>query len=510
MTGTSCTPATSTAKGDAIFHSVSETTQHAEPTDRIDEPKAKKKWPILVAGLLVCVGAAVAIVVSTQKSPSKVSSQTSEGGGGVTDAVGGVLAAKSAKCLLPSYQSKQGKLWAISKNGTEIPIAIKGVNWFGMETGQQVPFGLWDNDQNGTNVTAIAAFLSANKFNSVRMPLSVESILKNRAVPPMLVNTKTNPTLDLTSYVGVLQSITKSLGQHSLSVMLSMHTLDVLNNAGSLWYGKDFTEDQFLTAIDVLTKNLCSNEYWNILGIDLKNEPFAATWGDGEKKDFKAGAERIAARMLKGCPNWLAFVEGINQQHEITLDGEEYGYYDWFGGGLQPAKKSPPVLPVDNKLVYAPHYDNPSVFPQYYFYGGGNVSASNKIKNYIELANETLRRRVKSTMDDMFGFLNDHKGPAVLVGEFAGLYTKDMHPMKTTQRVTDFTIQTIVEDGYAGGYMWSLNPESGYQYNPADTEGNFVEGLLNDDWRTVNKPLLKAMQGLDGMKDLKPTPCFQS
>lgn len=37
-------------------------------------------------------------------------------------------------CELPDYQSKNGHIYAVSKNGTEVPLKIKGINWFGMET----------------------------------------------------------------------------------------------------------------------------------------------------------------------------------------------------------------------------------------------------------------------------------------------------------------------------------------------------------------------------------------
>ncbi|KAF0717835.1 Aste57867_2066 [Aphanomyces stellatus] len=378
-----------------------------------------------------------------------------------------------------------------------------------METGMQAPFGLWDNDQNGTTVYAIADFLSANKFNSVRLPLCVQNILDNKPLEASIVNRVTNRAVDLSSYLALLQSIVKGLGYRKISVMISMHTLNRMNNDGSLWYGKSTTVDQFLKSIDMVTKALCSDLYWNVLGIDVKNEPFEGLWGTGGKNDFKLGAELIANRMLKGCPKWMAFVEGVNQQNSIVLDGDEYNYYDWFGGGLHKAKGAYPNFQIDNKLVFAPHYYTPAVFPQYYLFGGGKVNeATNAIIGYKELPDTQLYGRVEATMNDMFGFLNDHKGPAVLLGEFAGLYTKDAHPKKTTQRCTDYTIKVIVADEYAGGYMWSLNPESAYQYNPADTPGNFVEGLLELDWRTANKPFLKAMQGLDVMKDLKPMPCF--
>ncbi|KAF0683581.1 hypothetical protein As57867_024271, partial [Aphanomyces stellatus] len=382
--------------------------------------------------------------------------------------------------------------------------------WFGMETGMQVPFGLWDNDKNGTTVYAIADFLSANKFNSVRLPLCVDNILANAELKDAVVNRVTNRALDLSSYLKLLQSVVKALGYRRISVLISMHTLNIENTGGSLWYGENTTEAMFYTAVDMVSNALCGDDYWNVLGIDVKNEPSAGKWGTGERNDFKLAAETIANRMLKICPKWMAFVEGVNDQHDIVLDGEKTGYYDWLGGGLHKAGEMPPKFNLDHKLVYAPHYYTPAVFPQWYLFNGTGKAneVTSAIVGYSELLDPQLKGRVKTTMTDMFGYLNAQKGPAVLLGEFAGLYTKDAHPRKTTQRCTKYTIENVIEEEYAGAYMWSLNPESAYQYNPADTAGTFFEGLLEMDWRTVNGPFLKAMTGLDGMKDLKPMPCF--
>ena len=67
-------------------------------------------------------------------------------------------------CELPDYQSKNGRIYAVSKNGTEVPLAIKGTNWFGMETGQAMPFGLWENNDNGTNVVSWTCVLRTSRF----------------------------------------------------------------------------------------------------------------------------------------------------------------------------------------------------------------------------------------------------------------------------------------------------------------------------------------------------------
>ncbi|KAG2526604.1 hypothetical protein JM16_003702 [Phytophthora kernoviae] len=325
-------------------------------------------------------------------------------------------------CELPDYQSKDGQIFAVSKNGTEVPVGIKGVNWFGMETGLAIPFGLWENMDNGTSVYEIAAFLARNKYNSVRLPVCIKNILKNTAPSKDLINVNTNRAINITSYMTTIQTIVEALGYRHITVMISLHTLDP-KKSGGVWYSDelDVTEDQFLEA--------------------------------------NAGAY-------------------------------------------------PVDLNIESKLVWAPHYYNTGVSPAWYLYGGGTQGEEGALLGYVELDDDTLRNNVEKTMDAMFGYLLTDTSHAMVMGEFAGLYAKDKHPMLTTKRTTDFTIEAMLKAGYAGGYMWSLNPESAYQFNPADTYGHFTEGLLEDDWLTPNKVFMEGMAALDGIKDLKMFPCF--
>lgn len=73
-------------------------------------------------------------------------------------------------CQQPDYQTKDGKLYAIAANGTEVPFSIKGVNWFGMETSLAVPFGLWENQENGTTAVRTAMYLCFLVFFIVSLP----------------------------------------------------------------------------------------------------------------------------------------------------------------------------------------------------------------------------------------------------------------------------------------------------------------------------------------------------
>lgn len=356
----------------------------------------------------------------------------------------------------------------------------------------------------------IAKFLSDNKFNAVRLPLMVKAILENPVPNTELINTNANRAISVKNYISLLKSIIKVLAYRQIGVLLSMHTLTG-SLSGGLWYDDsvDISEDDFLDAIDVLTSNLCSETYWNIMGIDVKNEPAKGTWGDDTDTDFRLGAQKIGNRMLGGCPQWMAFVEGINADHSVTIDGTEYDYYDWYGGGLQKAGDYPVELNVSNKVVYAPHYYTPAVYPQAYFYDGGTQDSEGAISDYVEIDNDTLLARVKATANDMFGYIIDNASSAVLLGEFGGLYATDLHPELTTKRCTDKTIEMLVDEGYIGGFVWSLNPESAYQYNPADTYGTFTEGVLEDDWLTANSEFLTGMAAMDTLTDLQSWPCFE-
>ncbi|KAL4155533.1 hypothetical protein PRNP1_007643 [Phytophthora ramorum] len=412
-------------------------------------------------------------------------------------------------CELPDYQSKNGQIVAVAKNGTEVPVGIKGVNWFGMETGLAIPFGLWENMDNGTSVYEIAAFLARNNFNSVRLPVCIKNILKDVAPEKSLINMNTNRAMNITSYITTIQSIVEALGFRHVSVLISLHTLDPKKSGGA-WYSDelDVTEDEFLSAVDTITQNLCGPKYWNVIGLDLKNEPHECTWG-GDAPDWQKGATLIGNRMLEGCPNWLAFVEGIAGSGTISLNGETNTYYDWWGGGMENAADYPITFDTENKLVWSPHYYNTGVSPAWYLYASGTQNAEGGLDGYVELDDDTLRTNVEQTMDKMFGYLIE-KTPntAMVMGEFAGLYSKDVHPMKTTKRTTDYTIEVMLKAGYAGAYMWSLNPESAYQFNPADTYGTFTEGLLEDDWLTPNKEFVTGIGALDVMENLHRFPCF--
>ncbi|KDO27990.1 hypothetical protein SPRG_07268 [Saprolegnia parasitica CBS 223.65] len=466
-------------------------------------------WPgtlllvVIVAGAIALIATQASVARSDAKQRAidyqsgALAKRSIDGANGLVDVgpdgqLNNPVTYATQSCAQLDYQSKNGKIWYVTPDGQEAPISIKGTNWFGMETGNAVPFGLWTNDQNGTTAYEVADFLSRNKFNAVRIPVCITSILKNTPPRKGLVNVAMNRAMDLTNYITTLQSVIKALAYRNIGVLISMHTLTTTDSGGN-WYDTKLgiSKDDFLDSVDILTKNLCSATYWNIMGLDLKNEPHKATWAE-----FSAGSTIIADRMHTGCPNWMGFVEGVNGAHKLTIDGTPFSYFDWWGGGLQGAKEAPAAFNRPNKLVYAPHYYNTAVSPQDYLYGTKGA----------ELDDETLRMRVRVTSDDMFGFLATAKKDAVVLGEFAGLYKNDESPKLTIRRTTDFFDRNDAPAAVRGGFSWSLNPESAYQFNPAP--GTYHEGLLELDWLTSNSVFLQGMAAMDKLPDLKPWPCI--
>ncbi|RLO03373.1 hypothetical protein DYB28_014233, partial [Aphanomyces astaci] len=362
-------------------------------------------------------------------------------------------------CYLPNYISKKGKIYIVTNTNQEIPIAIKGINWFGMEAENAIPFGLWTNDQNGTTLFELASFLSRNQFNSVRLPLTVSSILSNTAPNRGLIHEYANAALDLTNYTSTIGGVVEALGYRSISVLLDIHNLDIYTK-GDAWFGNMTTEADVLNAVDVLTTSFCNDKYWNIIGIDLKNEPFNITWGDNGPKDFRVGAATMANRMLVKCPQWLAFIEGTALKQNGTYAGQKSWFFDWWGGGLRDVGTNPLTLNTAHKVVYAPHYYSPSVYPQAYLVQGGKREGD-ILTGYREWDDATLEQIVADSSEDMFGYLRSTQDGALVLGEFGGLFTQDTHVNKTNQRVTQNVIKMVAsQPGYAGGYVWSLNPES--------------------------------------------------
>lgn len=347
-----------------------------------------------------------------------------------------------------------------------------------------------------------------NGFNSVRLPLSVDSVARNIIPDASLVNEFSSKALRLERYHDAISTVVQGLGVHDLSVLLDFHTLTP-DEPGELWYNNVIREKEYLAAIDALAELACNSLHWNILGIEIKNAPNRGTWDDSTDTDWKAASKKYGNYILEKCPSWLVFVDGIQAKHIWEHAGETATYRDFDGGGLQLVGDSPLELSVKNKVVYSPHYYSPSWIAQRFFYKSGEPSG-NGIENFEELDDSALKEVVEKSMDDMFGYLTSSQGAAVVLAEFGGLFgPEDLHPKKTSTRVIEFIVNALVTKNYGGGYLLALNPETSWRFNPTSEEDVTPFGLLQSTWRKTNEEYLTELQRLNDLKGIDVLQCIK-
>ncbi|TMW63961.1 hypothetical protein Poli38472_014666 [Pythium oligandrum] len=418
------------------------------------------------------------------------------------------------KCEQPNYISKNGKIYASFTGGKEVQLNIKGVNWLGMEVSAGVPKGLWDNSREGSTLYRVGQFLSNNKFNAVRLPLSIDAALRNTEITTNLVNTNSNRALaGATRYRSFLGLIVQGLGTFNMSVVLDFHVLSALSkDADGLWYGTSIQLNDIKEAITNLAMDLCNSKYYNIMGIDLKDGlSKTATWGDGSNTDWAAAATTLGNHVVKECPKWLAFVQGVEgSSHKDKYDGDREIKSKFFAGSdLSGVKDSPIKLDTSNKLVYAPKYWTSSYLPMAYFFDSGEPKGD-MLEDYVESSNDTLKKNVDLNMNYMFGPALE-SGAAVVLSSFGGLLgTEDKTKSKTSTRIVEILIEKMLasEKGLAGGFWWTFNPETSWPYPAPDNSNSTQSGLVDKAYREANQNVLKNLKGMDKMPGVNFLPCI--
>jgi hypothetical protein len=83
--------------------------------------------------------------------------------------------------------------------------------------------------------------MAAHRFNSVRLPICVESLVKNIEPNPRLFNQVENRAFDASSYMSLLKNLIIALAYRNISIVISMHWLTQADK-GSLWFNKEISE----------------------------------------------------------------------------------------------------------------------------------------------------------------------------------------------------------------------------------------------------------------------------
>nr|WP_232530974.1 cellulase family glycosylhydrolase [Microlunatus antarcticus] len=345
-----------------------------------------------------------------------------------------------------------------SKNADHV---IRATSWFGMETANCAPHGLWQIKLDD-GMAEIASF----GFNAIRLPYSNECLA---ATETSGIDLTLNPALKGLTPLQVMDAFVASAKAHGLSVILDRHRPDS-GAQSELWYTSTWSESRWISDWTMLARRYAKDP--TVVGVDLHNEPHGtACWGCGDpKRDWAAAATRAGNAVLAVNPRLLIVVEGVEQQKSSKT---------WWGGGLADAKKHPVKLKVANRLVYSTHDYPASVFAQPWF------SAKNYPKN------------LPGVWKASWGYLQESGTAPVLLGEFG---TK-LETTSDQQWLT--TLVEYVRKNKMSFAYWSFNPNSG------DTGG-----LVKDDWRTPQQAKLDVLRPILGKqtpftpstKTTKPTP----
>mmetsp|Transcript_95231 Transcript_95231/g.116600 ORF Transcript_95231/g.116600 Transcript_95231/m.116600 type:complete len:402 (+) Transcript_95231:37-1242(+) len=323
---------------------------------------------------------------------------------------------------------------------------LKGLSWFGFETSQYVFHGLWAQDYH-----TLIDFMKNYSFNAIRIPFSCEGVINN-PIPNSINFYQMNQDLQNLTSLQVLDKMITALGDAGILVLLDMHSLETGGYLeDGLWYDDKYPQTTTMQVWETMVNRY--KGFWNVIAIDVFNEPFDGTWGTGTvSTDFNTWCQTVGNQVHGMGVDWLIFCEGVANSPPCTDAC-------FWGGDLQGVKSQPVTLNMPNKIVYSPHCYGPDVAYQDYF------QASNFPDNMPEI------------WDTHFGYIRSLNKAATALGEWGGS-TQGLDGT-WMNAFANYIIQTDIPDTF----FWCLNPDSG------DTGG-----LLEYDWSTPVQPKLDILQ----------------
>jgi endoglucanase len=339
------------------------------------------------------------------------------------------------------------------------PVRIAGINWFGAETANFTPHGLWSR-----TYQSMLDQIKANGYNTIRLPYSNQ--LFDSGSTPTGIDFALNSDLQGLKGLQILDKIINYGGSIGLRFILDHHRPDD-GSQSPLWYTTQYPESRWLSDWQMLATHYLGNTA--VIGADLDNEPHTPVcWGCGDATiDWRLAAQKAGNAILAINPHWLIFVEGID-----TFNGNGY----WWGGNLMGVQNFPVQLNIANQLVYSAHDYPLDVATQPWF------------------SDPTYPNNLPGIWDKYWGYIAKNNIAPVWVGEFGTTLAT------TSDKQWLSAMVSYLGTGVTGlnWTFWCWNP------NSADTGG-----ILEDDWQTVNTtkqnylvPIMYALTGTGGA----PTP----
>jgi endoglucanase len=318
---------------------------------------------------------------------------------------------------------------------------IKAVSWFGLETPDCVPHGLWTlkMDDGLKSIKSMG-------FNTVRLPYSNQCITSGKVSTD--TNFWANPDLKDKTPQQVMDIFIARAKENGLNVILDRHRPSSASQS-ELWYTSAVSEEKWIADWKMLAARYKDDP--TVIGVDLHNEPYgAAKWGSGvTSNDWQAAATRAGNAVQSVNPKLLIIVEGVESV------GDDYY---WWGGNLAGVKAKPVTLNTPNQVVYSPHDYPKSVYAQKWF------EAADYPNN------------LESVWDSHWGYIAKENIAPVLLGEF-GTKLETESDKQWLNKMVGY----LKDNGISYSY-WSFNPNSG------DTGG-----IMKTDWRTPEQAKLDAL-----------------
>jgi endoglucanase len=114
-------------------------------------------------------------------------------------------------------------------------VAFSGVNWFGFETANYAPHGLWTRGMDD-----MLDQMKAKGYNAIRLPFA-NAMLKSGVMPSGIDYVK-NPNLKGLTALQVMDKLVEAAGARGMKVILDNHrsTPGGGPEGGGLWYTSDY------------------------------------------------------------------------------------------------------------------------------------------------------------------------------------------------------------------------------------------------------------------------------
>ncbi len=180
---------------------------------------------------------------------------------------GGAVLTASPAAAAPTASGTGTGYWhaagAQLVDATGAPVRMTGINWFGAETGNYSPHGLWSR-----GYREMLDQMAGLGYNTLRMPYSNQ--LFDAGSAPNSIDYAKNPDLRGLSGLQVLDKIIAYAGVKGMRVLLDQHRPD--SGAQSpLWYTSGYPESRWIADWTMLARRYAGNP--TVIGADLHNEP---------------------------------------------------------------------------------------------------------------------------------------------------------------------------------------------------------------------------------------------